>query len=77
MDTARKYSLIMTFLLAFFIITSDMHTKTQARGVTVENIRCKSDRDCVGRMTCNPDRDVKCIGKQCECIAIHSTNFYK
>ncbi|KAI5435004.1 hypothetical protein KIW84_021728, partial [Lathyrus oleraceus] len=70
METAKKYSLAMVFLLAFFIIASDMATESQAKGVSEDILQdCVNDADCVRKHWPCPSGTIPvCLQRSCTCV---------
>ncbi|ESW20822.1 hypothetical protein PHAVU_005G017400 [Phaseolus vulgaris] len=65
MDTRKPTVTLLTFLLAFFIIASDMCMKSEARGPIV-HLHCSSDADCQYR-PCADKCGCICIDSLCQC----------
>ncbi|KAG4974599.1 hypothetical protein GLYMA_11G159400v4 [Glycine max] len=66
MDTTRKSSVALTFLLAFFIIASDMCMESEARGPIV-HVHCSRDDDCKYR-PCRAKCGCVCSNSYCTCV---------
>ncbi|RDX79433.1 hypothetical protein CR513_40143, partial [Mucuna pruriens] len=66
MNSTRKCSVTLAFLLAFFIIASDMCMEAEARGPIV-HIHCSRDIDCDYR-PCANICGCRCIDTYCVCM---------
>ncbi|KAK7322580.1 hypothetical protein VNO77_25968 [Canavalia gladiata] len=67
MDTTRKSVATLTFLLAFFIISSDMCKKLEAGEPVVRIHTCNTDLDCSWKVCLHDCWICKCINKFCQC----------
>ncbi|KAG4387241.1 hypothetical protein GLYMA_11G159100v4 [Glycine max] len=63
MDSTRKSSLTLVFLLAFFIIASDMGMKSEAQISPLA--RCSKDSDC--KRYCPTCYQCNCVRRVCLC----------
>ncbi|KAK7322596.1 hypothetical protein VNO77_25984 [Canavalia gladiata] len=68
MENTRKSIVALTFLLAFFIIGSDMCKKSEARGPIVHYVPCSTNSDCTSNSCIIRDCDCQCVNKLCQCI---------
>ncbi|KEH29419.1 hypothetical protein MtrunA17_Chr4g0018671 [Medicago truncatula] len=69
MDSTRKLSLGVTFILAFFILASDLHMESQAWRVDHDPYKsCHSDEDCTKiHYYCPPSKVPYCQVDRCGC----------
>ncbi|CAL5213514.1 unnamed protein product [Lathyrus oleraceus] len=70
MEAARKYSVTVAFLLAFFIIASYMAIESEGRGVSERILQvCVTTTDCFSKhFPCPPDMVPFCIDGSCKCF---------
>ncbi|ESW20826.1 hypothetical protein PHAVU_005G017800 [Phaseolus vulgaris] len=65
METSRKSSLTLAFLLAFFIISSDIIVNSEAESRVFPLGRCTKDSDC--KQYCPKCVSCNCVSNTCFC----------
>nr|XP_012575539.2 uncharacterized protein LOC105853063 [Cicer arietinum] len=74
MEIVRNSSMAMAFLLAFFIISSDIHMESHARGVSEERYGfCGTNDDCQRNYHCPPGLVAVCVANECTCVHSQQT----